>query len=264
MWKAIGGLLGLFVLGPIGALIGFVAGLLADNKGLGGGSLDRQAVKEQYFKTTFTLMGHLAKADGRISEAEIKMAEQQMSRMGIHKTHRQEAIALFKKGAAADFSLSVEMQHFTQVVGRRSNLYKMLLVTLISTAFADNELHSAEREVLREVAGHLSINSQYFDQILQMAAAQQGFGQQRSYRQNNAFKRHASDPVGDAYKALGVASSVSDRDLKRAYRKLISQHHPDKLIAQGMPDDMIDLATEKTQAIQAAYELLQKERGLAR
>jgi DnaJ like chaperone protein len=141
----------------------------------------------------------------------------------------------------------------------------MLLITLISTALADNELHSAEREILHQVAGHLDINSTYFEQILQMAGAQQGFGQQqRSYRQDNAFRRQAIDPVAEAYKALGVSADVTDRELKRAYRKLISQHHPDKLIAQGMPDDMIEIATEKTQAIQAAYELLQKERGLQR
>ncbi len=67
--------------------------------------------------------------------------------------------------------------------------------------------------------------------------------------------------LDDAYAALGVDSSVTDKELKRAYRKLMSENHPDKLIARGVPADMVKLATEKSQEIQAAYEMVRKSRG---
>lgn len=250
--------------GPLLALFLFVFTYLIERQGFLNAGVSRQSIRDQYFRTTFTLMGHLAKADGRISEPEIKMAEQQMSRMGISKAHRLEAIELFKQGAEQSFSLDDEMQRCKSVLGRSGNLYKMLLITLVTTAFADNELHASEREVLQQVAAHIGINEMHFEQILQMVAAQQGFGahQRSSYSQSNAFKQKDLDPVTQAYAALGVPASVIDKDLKRAYRKLMSQHHPDKLIAQGMPDDMIEIATEKTQEIQSAYELLQKHRGI--
>jgi DnaJ like chaperone protein len=62
--------------------------------------------------------------------------------------------------------------------------------------------------------------------------------------------------LDSAYAALGVKKQNSDSEIKKAYRKLISQNHPDKLIGQGMPADMVKLATERTQEIQTAYELV--------
>ena len=70
--------------------------------------------------------------------------------------------------------------------------------------------------------------------------------------------------LDDAYTALGISADVSDGDVKKAYRKLMSQNHPDKLTARGVPEDMLKLATEKSQEIQAAYELIRKSRGLSR
>jgi DnaJ like chaperone protein len=68
--------------------------------------------------------------------------------------------------------------------------------------------------------------------------------------------------LDDAYKALGVSKDSSDAEIKRAYRKLMSQYHPDKLIGQGMPEDMIAMATEQAKDIQLAYDLIKKQRNL--
>ena len=117
-------------------------------------------------------------------------------------------------------------------------------------------MHPAESEILQRVAQHLGFERAQFLQFLDMLQAQQRF-HQRGY---GADTTTARDALADAYRALGVSSDASDAEIKKAYRKLMSQHHPDKLIAQGVPPDMIKLATEKTQEIQTAYELIQKAR----
>jgi DnaJ like chaperone protein len=68
--------------------------------------------------------------------------------------------------------------------------------------------------------------------------------------------------LDDAYKALGVTKDSSDAEVKRAWRKLMSQYHPDKLMGQGVPEDMIKMATEQAKEIQLAYDLIKKSRNL--
>ncbi len=72
----------------------------------------------------------------------------------------------------------------------------------------------------------------------------------------------AAHSLADAYEALGVTETAGDREVKQAYRRLMSQYHPDKLIAEGMPEDMVKMATERTQEIQAAWEQVRRARGL--
>ena len=66
----------------------------------------------------------------------------------------------------------------------------------------------------------------------------------------------------DPYQVLGLSRDASDGDIKKTYRKLIRENHPDTLIAQGMPQEFIDVANEKMAAINAAYDRVEKERGL--
>ena len=262
--KLIGGLLGFMTLGVFGALIGIGIGHFFD-KGLGRAmgfdyGADRERLQQLFFETSFKVMGHLAKADGRISEAEIAQAESLMSRLGLTEEHRQQAINYFKAGAQSDFDLQSTIKVFVEGGGRGHNLPVMLLEFLFSIAMADGELHPSEKSVLVSTAGFLGINSHKFEQLLAMLVAQQSFQQQGGYSQGYSGRSNV-DELSDAYKALGIDSKVSDRELKRAYRKLMSQHHPDKLIAQGVPDDMMKVATEKAQEIQVAYDLIKKNRS---
>ena len=77
------------------------------------------------------------------------------------------------------------------------------------------------------------------------------------------FRSPASSPdviLANAYEMLSVSPGDSDAEVKKAYRRLMSQHHPDKLVAKGLPEEMMKLATEKTQEIKAAYEVIQTHR----
>ena len=256
--KIIAGLIGLSAAGPIGVLIGVYVGHQFD-KGLGGlrpmSARQQAETREAFFETVFSLLGHLAKADGRVSEAEISHAEALMGKMGLSGEHRKKAIALFKAGSQSGFSIDAIMDKFMAVCGRQNNLKRSLLNYLIALAIADGELHQSEQGVLRKVAARLGFSGALFDQLIAMIMAQSQF------RQSGAGSGGSREPTSAgklkaAYVALGVKESYSDTQIKRAYRKLISENHPDKLIGQGMPEDMVKLATERTQEIQVAYELV--------
>lgn len=259
--KFIGFVLGFLMLGPIGALLGFFAGRYFD-RGLV--QLDRRPPQEHladaqrvFYETVFRVMGHLAKADGRVSEAEVAQAEALMRQMDLTDEHRAEAIALFKEGSNPAFSLDDAMIRFQSSCGHYLRLRRLLLEYLLHIAFADGELHDAERLTLRAVADWLGMSGPVFERLLQMYQAQFAFSSGSGRRAGAS----AADHLADAYRALGLDASASDREVKSTYRRLMSQHHPDKLIAQGVPADMLKVATEKSQEISAAYDLIMKSRS---
>lgn len=259
--KLIGALLGYFATGHlIGALFGALIGHLFDHgyaKVQGENSPERRREAEIcFFQTLFRLLGYLAKADGRVSEAEVGQTEVFMDQMGLTAEHRREAILLFKEGAGADFDAEAQLAEFRRVCGRRGNLVQMLLVYLINIALADGQLDDSEVRVLRQVANALGIPQSVFEQLLRMIKAQNSF---RGQGQQGPGSR-AGD-LDQAYEALGVSKDDSDATIKKAYRKLMSQYHPDKLMGQGMPEDMVKEATERSQEIQAAYDLIKRSRG---
>ncbi len=247
----------------LGILLGILVGHYFD-KGLSGLKNQRgpagavPLAQHPFFAAVFTVCGHLAKADGRISAEEIAGAEKLMAEFGLSGATRDEAIALFKRGAAADFQLEPQISSFLQHAIFQPELRGVLLEYLVTFALADGVLHPAEADILQRVALYLGFDRVQFLQFLEMLQAQQRF-HRRDY---GSGATSARDTLADAYRALGVSSDASAADVKKAYRKLMSQHHPDKLIAQGVPPDMIKLATEKTQEIQAAYESIQKSRGI--
>ena len=268
--KVIGGGLGWLVGGPLGALLGLAVGHLFD-KGYAqvqaeGSPERRREIEQTFFQTVFRLSGHLAKADGRVSEAEVQQTEAYMMELGLTAEHRREAIALFKEGTAADFDVDAQVARFREVCGRRSNLVRMLLIFLVNLALADGALDQSEATLLKRIGQGLGISPAMFEQLLRMIQAQNQFrGQGQGYSgggyQGPTGGPSRADQLQSAYDALGVRPEASDADIKKAYRKLMSEYHPDKLIGQGMPEDMVKEATERSQEIRTAYDLIKAERG---
>lgn len=257
MFKIILALFGYYLFGIFGALIGYIAGSFIDRyRAYGAGAVNpftaahRQTV---FLETVFTLMGKLAKADGHISQDEITHVEDFMQKLGMSAEHRQMAIALFKQGAASGFDIAPKLNEFMTVCGHTHNLRQMLLVYLIVMAVSDGRLDAAEEGLLESVAVHLGYDRIAFGQLLQMILSQSQFAG------GTATSPSALD---EAYKALGVTKESTDEEVKRAYRKLMSQYHPDKLMGQGLPEDMIAMATGQAQEVQAAYDLIKKSRGI--
>lgn len=257
--KIIGGILGLLVLGPIGLIIGLFVGHLFDNglvQTLKFASPENIArIKQSFFETTFLLSGYMAKADGRISQQEVDHTEAIISQMGLDATQRKRAIELFQQGASAGFQAEATIAEFMQASRGQRQLCQTLLFFLISLALADHKIEQVERDVLSRLAVQLGFTQAQLEQMLRMAQAQGHF------HGSSGYGAQPGTSLEDAYEALGVSKDVDDKALKRAYRKLMSENHPDKLIAQGVPEDMIKLATERSQEIQAAYEMIKKSRA---
>ncbi|MFT4767772.1 MAG: DnaJ like chaperone protein [Glaciecola sp.] len=254
--KLLAGILGFFVAGPLGLIFGLVLGHLFD-RGLAGalgmGSADLEKVKEHFFRSTFLLMGHVAKSDGRISEDEVTHTEGIFRQLGLSDDQRHDAILLFKEGGDDGFSVEDTVQSFLLAGGAHPALKQTMMLFLVTLALADRQLHSGEKAALLQIGSLLGYSAQAVEEFLRMATAQEQFHQQPG---------HPDAPtLSDAYAALGVGEEAPDKEVKRAYRKLMSQYHPDKLSARGVPEDMLKLATEKAQEIQAAYELIRKSRG---
>ena len=255
--KLIAGLLGLWIGGPIGLLIGLYIGHRFD-KGListlrFGSPENIERIKNSFFETTFLLLGYLAKADGRITQQEIDHTEALFSQMRLTGEQRVRGKELFRSGAAADFNLEQTISSFLQTCGPQKQLQQTLLLFLISLALADQSIDEAEHEALQRIARLMGFSVAQLEQLLRMVQAQ---GQ---FHTGGAGQSSASS-LSNAYEALGVSESATDKEVKRAYRKLMSQNHPDKLIAQGVPEDMIKIATEKSQDISGAYDLIRKHR----
>ncbi|HDY81433.1 MAG: co-chaperone DjlA [Gammaproteobacteria bacterium] len=260
--KIVGGLLGLLVGGIIGLVVGVLIGHSFDiglAKTLQFGSPENiERIKISFFETTFLLSGYLAKADGRVSKQEIEHTEQMFTQMGLSTSQRQRAIELFRQGSASGFQLEAVVSAFLQTCGPHRQLQQTMMLFLISLALADHKIDLAEHDTLARIAMLMGLGNAQLEQLLRMAQAQEHFHGQ------GGFMAQPGTSLDDAYAALGISSDVSDKDLKRAYRKLMSENHPDKLIARGVPEDMIKLATERSQEIQAAYEMIRNNRGIGK
>lgn len=263
--KIIGAAIGAWLLNVPGFFLGLMAGHFYDSlQRLSRGHFthlsadQRAAIQRSYFETSFKLLGYLAKADGHVSEAEVSHTEQLMSRMGLDTEQRKQAIAFFKLGSTPEFSVGDTLSSFNEICGRQPRLKQTLISYLITLAMADGTVDADEKKALLEISSGLGIPAFVFEQLLGMIQAQASF-QQQQYSQGGGGQSQAGN-LDKAYQALGVEASATDVEIKKAYRKLISENHPDKLIGQGMPEEMIKLATERSQEISAAYETIQNER----
>jgi DnaJ like chaperone protein len=260
--KLLGGAFGYMLGGPLGALLGAALGHRFDKgyKALTDtpSAAEVERIQSAFFTATFSVMGYLAKSDGRVSEAEIQVARNIMAQMQLNADQKSAAINLFYQGKRDDFNLDEVLQQFKQECQRRRNLIQMFIEILILTVLADGTVHKAERDRLHYIGRQMGLAPFIIDQLIKMVQAQQQF----AYDQAGHTEAARKATIKDAYAVLGVEESASDADIKKAYRRLMNQHHPDKLVAKGLPEEMMRLATEKTQEIKKAYEEIKKARGL--
>lgn len=284
--NVIGKLLGFFVGwkvgGFFGAIIGVILGHFGDKKLYELGSVNSSFFKRKltrqslFMQTSFAVLGHLSKAKGRVTENDIALANNLMQQMKLDDENRRLAQQAFIRGKDADFPIRQVIREFRIGCGQRADLLRMFLHIQLQAAFSDTHLHENEKDVLYVIAEELGLSRFQFEQMLAMEFAARQFSrgyyqrtsshdhyqyQQQGHYQGYHQQSSSGPTIEDAYKVLGV-SATDERDVvKRAYRRLMNENHPDKLVAKGLPKEMLEMAKEKAQQIQAAYDLICKVKG---
>jgi DnaJ like chaperone protein len=209
-------------------------------------------VQSQFLESTFAVMGALCKADGVVTRDEIRVTEEIFVRLRLSPEQKEGARAAFNRGKAAGFDIDAEVDRFVRAA-RGGALFPLFLQVQLSAVAADGQVHPAERAMLVRVARRLGLGEEEVARLEALLRAAAGGG------------AAASGPppqqrLDDAYAALGVSPSANEAEVKRAYRKLMSENHPDKLAAKGLPEAMRQLAEERAREINVAYDLIRKAR----
>lgn len=267
--KLIGAVLGWIIgRGLFGAIVGLVIGHQFDRRAKAVGAAPGSAPGEftsTFFRATFQVMGHVAKADGRVTEQEIAAARAVMRHYSLNPAEVRLAIDLFTAGKRADFPLESVLRELRIAAGRRGDLMRVFVQIQLEAAMHGDGLNPASRAVFARICGALGVSAAEFaalEAMLRMSGAYAGPGGPSQSAGTSQSARTSPSRLDDAYQVLGVRREASDRDVKLAYRRLMSQNHPDKLVANGLPPSMIEAAHERTRRILAAYEAVRESRGM--
>lgn len=233
----------------IGAALGYALNWYLQTRVIG----SLRVVQSQLLDATFSIMGALCKADRVVTRDEIRVAENIFDRLHLAGAQREAAKAAFNRGKAPGFDLDGAVDTFAQIARGRAPLIQIFLQVQLMAVAADGNLHPAEHEMLVRVARRLGLTERdvmQLEALLRAAAA----------GPSAAGAPPPGQRLDDAYAALGLSSSASDAEIKRAYRRLISQNHPDKLASRGLPESMREIAEERSREINAAYDLIKEAR----
>jgi DnaJ like chaperone protein len=247
--KIIGGMTGFALGGPLGALVGAVAGHAYDTYKttqsesasplLGGPSQTAQNAKQMAFSVAVIVLGaKMAKADGAVTRAEVN-AFKEVFRIRPEDVKTVGRVFDAAKEDAAGFEPYAEQ--VAELFRHEPTVLEELLAGLFHVARADGGVSREELGFLKQVARIFGLSDQAFHRVRAAFDGERG-----------------TDP----YEVLGVDRGASDAEVKQTYRKLIRENHPDTLIAKGMPQEFIDVANGRMAAINAAYDQIEKERGL--
>lgn len=296
MGKLLGFVFGFLLLKLPGAILGLIAGHMFDkgmsndfsrSGGFGRFFADNERLQSSaiFFHALFACLGHIAKADGAVTQSEINVALKLMDDMQLNENDRREAQQAFREGKDPQFPLEHILKDLKDDLHGQRIILQAFLEMLIEASFADGQLSVSEVEVLDKVAIGLGFGHKDLDRLIRKFEAELRFRQRqdafsqardearsRAQEQANAWRDKAQQQytrapqysdkqrLTDAYRILNVAPTADEKTLKRAYKKAMNEHHPDKLIAKGLPKQAMELAKVKAQDIQAAYELIKSTR----
>ncbi|MDP7344355.1 MAG: TerB family tellurite resistance protein [Alphaproteobacteria bacterium] len=242
--KIIGGAAGFALGGPIGALVGVAAGHFVDRASMrgrqvGGSAAPGIETKRQVFAVALiVLCAKMAKADGQVTRDEIdafkrifRVPEREMEHVG----------QIFNEARQESTGFEPYAEQVMEIFPHNRHVREELLAALFHIAQADGVIHVGELAYLKSVARIFQFDERDFERI---------------------FSRHIGSDDGDPYEVLGVERDADDDEIKRAYHDLIRENHPDKLMAEGLPQEMIDVANEKVAYINDAYDRIEKLRGM--
>lgn len=263
--KVFGGVVGMLAGGVPGAAIGALLGHLfddatagADDALAGGAQFTPAETAEQFFRSTFRIMGHIAKSDGRVSEQEIAAARGVMTVLRLDSMQVAVAIDEFTKGKHPSFDVAAELATLRRAFAGRPDLVRTFIEIQVRAALNGNNLEGPARKYVKRVATTLGMSEFEVAQIEAVLRMQRG-----NFRREQRTASNGARQLAQAYQVLEVEATATDEEVIKAYRRQLSRHHPDKLKANGLPESMIEHAKERTQQIIEAYDLIKERRGIA-
>lgn len=246
--KIIGGTLGFALGGPLGALVGAAAGHVMDKgrsaaEAIKSGRIKGPRERLQYAFTVavIALSAKLAKADGQVTKDEVAtlkrifhIPDEATSQIG----------AIFNEARKDATGFEPYARQIALLFRGQKTVLEELLAALLMIAHADGVYHPAERAYIAEVARIF------------------GFTEADLHRIEGIFIHGVAHSGTDAYEVLGVSRDDSDETIRKAYRALLQENHPDRLMSQGLPEEFIEIANKKMAEINVAYDQVKKERKL--
>jgi DnaJ like chaperone protein len=225
---------------------------------------------ETFIYLTFSLFSRLASTDKKISQQEIDFIERFMQKeLNLDSIQRKNAIEIFRRAKSSSLSYEQILSSIKTTFSHSPPLLENLLEALVCLALADGRIQSAEETLLRSTARAFDLEYQY--ELIRnrlifyfYAEDQEKRKNNQSYETQNDYKQSSFSTAepNDAYAVLGVPRTSSDDDIRKQYRKLAKENHPDRLATNGLPKEFAKIATRRFQAIQEAYEKICKERGM--
>lgn len=256
--KLIGAVLGAIIgRGLFGAVVGLLIGHQFDRRSQATRPRvtgNPRALQIVFFRATFQVMGHAAKADGRVTPKEIDAAREAMRRFSLTDADVRRAIDLYTDGKRPDFPLDELLADLRGAMAGRDDLRRLFVQIQLEAALQGGGLNPASRTVFARMCSALGISAIEFAALEAMLRMRGPAGA--------GATRPQADRLADAYQVLGVGADTPDAEVTLAYRRLVSQSHPDKLVANGLPESMVEAAHERTRRILEAYEIIRKHRGM--
>jgi DnaJ like chaperone protein len=271
--KLIGAIVGLMLFrSPWGLLIGMILGHFYDQS-VSGSAAGRghtpgglNEIRARFFSATFEVMGHVAKADGRVSEAEIAAARKVMAELRLDGAQIHAAIAHFTRGKNPGFDVADTVREFREVCANQPEMLRVFLEFQVRAALEGVDMQGPARLAVQRVAELLDVSRlelAHMEAVLRLRREQyRGYAGGNGNQGSGRAAPRSGMQLDAAYQVLEVDPKATNEEVSKAYRRQLSKHHPDKLKANGLPDSMLEHAKQRTQQIIEAYELIKSARGM--
>jgi DnaJ like chaperone protein len=233
-------------------LLGVLVGHQWDQTLSGRGRRSVREISRSFFEVTFEVMGQVAKVDGRVSEDEVRVARRIMQGMQLSDAQVQSAIEHFTRGKSRDYPLAERLTVLAGQISGRTDLARAFVQIQLQAAIGAGEVGADKRQVLWRVASALQVSRAELAQIEALV---------RGFERGGTAQPTPAESLDAAYRVLGVAPQATNEEVKTAYRRLMNQHHPDKLVARGLPESMVGVAEQKTHEVRTAYDRVKTQRG---
>jgi len=266
--KLIGVGLGWFTTGDVpGVLIGLGLGYIVDNCVFSvnrsyssqNDSVDLAQVQKEFFIATFSVMGYVDELVSRPHHQIYDTLNKVAVRLNLSDEVFQEAADLYCEGMSSEFNLNKVILPFYAACHSQKFLLEKFLEMQLHAAFDGNSLHPDRQAALLDICLALELTEEDFERILDAIKAEYQYD--KNGDRSVIFYSDSSVSLDDAYNMLNISSNASNDEIKKAYRRLTNMHHPDKLIAKGLPEEILKLSENKTREIRMAYERIRELRN---